>query len=237
MKIGGFLKYSMIDYPGNISSVVFTCGCNFRCGYCHNPELVIPNYLKKEEYISEKSVFDYILKNKNMLDAVVISGGEPCLQKDIISFISEIKKNGFKIKLDTNGTFPDVLDELISCNLLDYIAMDIKSVINVDKYEQIINVGTNESLINNVLKSKDIIISSGLPHEFRTTLIKEKHNIADIINIAKDLQGSDKYCLQQYYNNTVLKEEFKKYNSYKAEELKLIYEDLKQYVNKIVIRN
>ena len=131
MLIGGLHKCSMIDYPDKLSAIVFTVGCNFKCPYCHNPELVIT----KDCSLTEQSfVLDFLKTRINKLDAVVISGGEPCLQKDLKDFIKQVKEMGFLVKLDTNGTYPEAIENLISENLIDYIAMDIKSPIQKYPY-------------------------------------------------------------------------------------------------------
>jgi pyruvate formate lyase activating enzyme len=134
MKIAGFKKQSLIDYSGNISSVVFTQGCNFRCGYCHNPDLVLPE--RFGNIYSEEKMFEYLAKYKKMLDAVCITGGEPTIHKDLPSFISRIKELGLKIKLDSNGTNPDMLKYLFENKLVDFIAMDIKHILDFKAYNE-----------------------------------------------------------------------------------------------------
>ncbi|OQX50761.1 MAG: anaerobic ribonucleoside-triphosphate reductase activating protein [Candidatus Cloacimonas sp. 4484_209] len=133
MKIGGFQKVSLIDYPGKICAIVFTRGCNFRCPYCHNPELVLPeNY---SPLIPEEEIFSFLEKRRGKLDAVEITGGEPTLQEDLTEFIRKIKEMGFLVKLDTNGSFPSVLEKVIYSGLVDYIAMDVKAPL--EKYRQV----------------------------------------------------------------------------------------------------
>lgn len=128
MRIGGFTKQSFIDWEGKTTAVIFTKGCNFRCEYCHNPELVYPKLMEQSEDILETEIFDFLSTRKNWLDGVVITGGEPTLQKDLKELIVKIKKMDFAVKLDTNGFFSKILKELLKSNLIDYVAMDIKTI-------------------------------------------------------------------------------------------------------------
>ena len=162
MKIGYVQRFSLIDYPGKICAIVFTQGCNFRCPYCHNPELVIPE--QYGECIPEDVFFPFLENRREKLDAVSITGGEPTIQPGIVDFIRSIKELGFLIKVDTNGSFPDVIEELLRLNLLDYIAMDIKAPLR--KYR---NVTASAVDTRNILASIDLIKNSGIEHEFRTT--------------------------------------------------------------------
>ncbi|MEA3505406.1 MAG: anaerobic ribonucleoside-triphosphate reductase activating protein [Bacteroidota bacterium] len=174
MKIAGFKKQSLIDYPGNISSVVFTQGCNFRCGFCHNPNLVLPE--KFEAVYDEEEIFDYLTKYSKLLNAVCITGGEPTMHKDLPLFITKIKELGLKIKLDSNGTNPDMLQYLFKNNLIDSIAMDIKHILEFKEYNNAVgNFITKETFLK-VLNSIDLIKSSKIDYEFRTTVAKGLHN-------------------------------------------------------------
>jgi len=154
MKIGGLQKFSLLDYPGKISAVIFTQGCNFRCAYCHNPELVDPE--RFQACIPEEEVFAYLKKRRGLLEAVTVTGGEPTIQKGLIPFIRRIKAMGYLVKLDTNGSMPEVLEELIRQKLIDYIAMDIKAPL--EKYEDVIGVPVNWEIIR---QSIDVIKESG----------------------------------------------------------------------------
>jgi pyruvate formate lyase activating enzyme len=178
MKIAGFKKQTLIDYPGHISSVVFTRGCNFRCPYCHNPNLVLPEKFGKT--YSEKQIFEYLEKYKKLLQAVCITGGEPTLHNDLHGFILRIKNLGLKVKLDTNGSNPETLKSLIKNKLLDFIAMDIKHLPDFELYNNASGQVLNYELFNNVLKSIEIIKYSGIKHEFRTTVAKGLHTIEQI---------------------------------------------------------
>ena len=199
MKIGGMLKNSLIDYPGKISCVIFISGCNFRCPYCHNPELIN----KHEEVISSGAFIDFIDSRKSFLDAVVISGGEPTLAKEIYDFCKTVKKTGFKVKLDTNGSQPDVIKNLIKDNLVDYIAMDIKT--DPFCYTSYIAPDIDGKII---IESINIIMDSGIEHEFRTTCVKPFIDIKIIKNILNRIKGADLYALQQFRNTKVLDPDF-----------------------------
>lgn len=163
MKVGGLVKTSLLDYPGKISTVVFTQGCNLRCYYCHNASLL--DFHKLSGLITEEEIFNYLDRRKNLIDGVVVSGGEPTLQPDLEEFICKIKEKGYLVKLDTNGTSPRVIESLLQKGLLDYLAMDIKATTGM--YSHISGKFVDVSLIE---KSVAIIKSSGVPYHFRTTM-------------------------------------------------------------------
>lgn len=226
MKIKGFQKSSFIDYPDKISAVIFTGGCNFRCGYCHNGELVI----NKLEALKTEEVFALLEKRKKYIDAVCISGGEPTLQKDLPEFLSRIKSLGFLVKLDTNGTNPDVLTELLKRELLDYIAMDIKAPLK--KYRKIT---LEKADIEKIKRSVEIIKNSKVEYEFRTTVCKELISPSDILAIAKEIRGCRKYTIQNYRESENILSG-KKYTPYKKEELEVVVSEIKDYFSKFLIR-
>jgi len=229
MIIGGFQKQSLIDYPGKICSIVFTVGCNFRCPYCHNSELVLPEKIKTTEKISEDFIFNYLEKNRKLLDAVEITGGEPTLQKDLPDFIKKLKSMKFLVKLDTNGTNPKVVKFLIDEKLIDYVAMDVKAPL--EKYEEIVNAKFDTNLIK---ESIELLINSGIDYEFRTTAypkLKEE----DFIEIGKLIVGAKKYYIQQFDNKSTLANLTVK--PYSLEELQRFAEAMKPFVKNVKIRN
>lgn len=207
MRIGGLQKFSMLDYPGKISAIVFTKGCNFRCRFCYNPMLVWPdNEVGKLKYasqnagrrkvhpdISEDELFVFLKSRAGKLDAVVITGGEPCLHKNLPEFIGKIKQIGLLVKLDTNGSCPDMLGALIKKNLLDYIAMDLKAP--AEKYH---NVAGAEADFDNILKSVKIIMQSGLPYEFRTTVAPGLLDKDDIEEMGRIIKHARAWYLQAF---------------------------------------
>ena len=191
MILGGFQKLTLLDYPGKIATTVFTVGCSFRCPFCHNPELVDLRLAHNEE--SESEFLKFLEKRQGILEGVCITGGEPTIQPDIIDFIRKIKKMGFLVKLDSNGTRPDVLKKLLDEKLLDHIAMDIKS--SLEKYSE-----TTDSKVDKdrIRMSVNLIRNSRLPYEFRTTVVPGLHTEKDILDIVKWIDGAEAYYLQEY---------------------------------------
>lgn len=201
MKIGGFQKQSLIDYPGNISSVVFTQGCNFRCGYCHNPELVLPHKFAKPTH--EELIFTYLKKYNRLLDAVCITGGEPTLQKDLPEFIGKIKQLELRVKLDTNGTNPAMLKSLFHTNMVDFIAMDIKHLMNIESYNKVVGIKLSHAIFERIHESMNLIRQSGIAHEFRTTVAKGLHSISEIQSLK--MQFGRGYKIQNFkISNSIL---------------------------------
>ncbi len=191
MNIGGIQPFSLCDYPGLISAVVFAQGCNFRCPYCHNKEL-IPLKRKVTAEFTLEEAFLFLEKRQGQLEGIVISGGEPCLQLGLSSFLKDIKTLGYKIKLDTNGSFPEKLNRLISKGLLDYIAMDVKAPFN--KYNKLAGVNVDLPVIH---ESIEIIKSSNLPHLFRTTWDKSLLMKEDLAAIEEMIPDLSKYIVQE----------------------------------------
>ncbi len=229
MKIGGFQKVSLIDYPGRISAVVFTQGCNFRCPYCHNPELVDPE--RFEGLSPEAEILTFLEKRKGRLDAVVITGGEPTLQPELIPFIIHLKAMGYRIKLDTNGALPDVLEEMLGRKLLDYVAMDIKAPL--ERYSEVTKTKTDGQRI---LKSISLIMSSGVDYEFRTTAVKSLLAPGDLDKIARLVPGAMRFVLQKFVPTKTLDRSYLHESSYSDGELRAIVEKLATIVEKAAHR-
>lgn len=219
MRIGGIQKTSLMDYPDNISAIIWTIGCNFRCPFCYNKDIVLGNV----KPIPEKEIFSFLEKRKGMLEGLVITGGEPFLQKDIKNFCEKVKKLSYLIKIDTNGMYPEKLKELVSKKLVDYVAMDIKAPKN--KYEKLTNVKVN---IKKIEESIKILQNSNIDYEFRTTFVPQLLIKDDIIKIAKWLNGSKRFYLQQFKQNTKLvSAEFQDVLPYPKEVLTKTLEDIK----------
>ena len=227
MHIAGLQKSSLIDYPEKIACIVFTQGCNFRCGYCHNPEL----FEKREPLISTEAFFEFLKTRINKLDGVVITGGEPTLQKDLKDYSIKIKELGFLVKLDTNGTNPDIIQNLIEKNLLDYIAMDIKAPLS--KYKNIVNIDIN---LENIQKSIDLIMNSNIDYEFRTTVIKSQLNYNDFEEIGKLINGANRYYLQKFVPSKILDNNLINEKTYTDENFKEIKNFLNKYISNVYIR-
>lgn len=228
MQISGFEKLTLLNYKDKVACIIFTKGCNFKCPFCHNSELIDIN--SDYEEINESEIFSYLEKRKNILDGVCISGGEPLIHKDIGYFISRIKNMGFSVKIDTNGSNPILLKELIDKNLIDYVAMDIKN--SFIKYNDTAGVNVN---LENIKKSIKIIEESNIEYEFRTTLVKEYHNIDDIKEICKLISKKSIYYLQNFVNNEgVLNRKLK---SFSTVELEKMQEKLKGEYPNIIFRD
>ena len=192
MIIGGIQNNSFIDYPGKLSCVLFLSGCNFTCPYCHNPQLLEGGFSKKT-CLDGKAFYEFLEKRKGFIDGVVISGGEPTLHWDIQIIFEKIKRLGYPIKLDTNGTRPRTIKHLIDEGLTDYIAMDIKA----DPFDYPPSIARNYDP-HSVLSSIEIIRDSGLPYEFRTTCVKPIVNERTIRNILRTIKGAELYALQRF---------------------------------------
>ena len=194
MQIGGIQKTSLLDYPEKISAIVFTKGCNFHCGYCHNPELFLSN---TGQALNASDFLEFLKTRKGKLDAVVITGGEPCLQKDLKEFILAVKNLGFLVKLDTNGSFPDRLIALVENGLIDYCAMDVKN--SKSRYAE--TVGTNVDIAA-IEKSVAYLLSQDkIPFEFRTTVTANFHDEKSIEQLAEWIAGAPKYYLQKFVDS------------------------------------
>ena len=191
MIICGMEKFSMVDYDGYIACTVFTKGCNFLCPFCHNSSLVTGDAVE----IPEEEVFDYLTKRKGLVDAVCITGGEPTLQKGLREFIVKVRELGYKVKLDTNGTRPDVLSALLTEGLLDYVAMDVKT--DFESYPDVICV-FDDKLIAKVRESVEILKASKIDYEFRTTATAEYHSEANYKKIAEIVRGAKRFYVQKF---------------------------------------
>ena len=195
MNIAGFQRLTLLDFPGKTAATVFTPGCNFRCPFCHNASLVL--HTDEAEHYGEEEVLSYLKKRQGILDGICITGGEPLLQKDIADFMEKVKSLGYKIKLDTNGSFPEKLRELVGKGLVDYVAMDIKN--SKEKYAA--TVGIEKFDTSAVEESVSYLLSGMVDFEFRTTVVDELHTEEDIENIAVWIRGAKRYFLQNFVDS------------------------------------
>lgn len=192
MLICGFEKFSMVDFDGKIACTVFTGGCNFRCPFCHNGALVVGNV--RAQQIAQEEVFDYLIKRKGLVDAVCVTGGEPTLQADLAVFLRQVKQLGYATKLDTNGLRPDILQSLLDENLLDYVAMDIKN--SPQKYP--LTIGLDSVDLDKINQSIQILKSTSVDNEFRTTAIAQFHTRENFVEIANWIKGAKRFYIQHY---------------------------------------
>ncbi len=230
MILGGIQKCSLIDYPEKISCVIFSSGCNFACPYCHNPELTKNNPSVR---LGENEIYAFLESHKNFLDGVVISGGEPTIHSDIHIICENIKAMGYSVKLDTNGSNPEVIKSLIDEELIDYIAMDIKT--EPSRYSYFAASGCDSEKILSSIKT---IMNSKINYEFRTTSVKPFVDISVIEKISRVISGANRYVLQHFYKNNVLMPEF-----FNAKNLELTEEEFlqmelvaKSFVSECIIR-
>jgi len=226
-------KTSLIEYPGKISSIVWTAGCNFRCPFCYNVDLVL--HPEKGESISEETILEHLKKRKKWVDALSITGGEPTIHKELPNFLSQVKKLGFLTEIETNGTNPAMLKELIDKKLVDYVAFDIKAPLRWEKYSKAASI-KNKKLFANVKKSIKLVMKSK-DYEFRITVVPALHTKQDLIDIAKSLKGAKAFYLQQFKNDVpLLNPEFNKIKPYSRKELEEIRIAIKKYFKKCEVR-
>lgn len=244
MQIAGLQKTTLIDYPGKVAATVFTRGCSFRCPFCHNPELVLPE--KFIPLFPEKEILDFLETRIGKLQAVCITGGEPIIQTDLAEFIHKIKEMGFLVKLDTNGYNPKRLKRIISEQLVDYVAMDIKT--SLEKYPIAIN-GRNllryldgeklqsdyPQLKMNIKESISVIMNSGIDYEFRTTVCHPIHTVSDFEEIGKIIKGAKRYFIQNFKKSKHI-DEYQKFKPFSDEELEVAKRIIEKYVLKVFIR-
>lgn len=226
MRIGGFQKMTVLDYPGKIAATVFTYGCNLRCPFCHNASLVVDN----SALLNENEIFAYLARRKGILDGVCVSGGEPLLQPDIEDVLLRIRSLGLSVKLDTNGTLPHRLADVIEKGLVDYVAMDVKN--SPQKYAE--TTGCERIDLDAVKESVQRLMHSGIPYEFRTTVVRELHAERDIEEIGRWLSGAEQYFLQGFIDSGNLIGQG--LSAYGKEEMERLCAVAAQYVKKASLR-
>jgi pyruvate formate lyase activating enzyme len=224
LAIKGLEKSSLIDYPGKVSAVVFLGGCNFRCPFCHNRDLVLEP--DKTESIPEGELFGFLKERKRWLDGVVITGGEPTIHKELPELLAKIKGLGYPVKLDTNGTNPDMLRELIRNGLVDYVAMDVKGTLG--KYGKSSGVEADTGKIQESIR---MIIGSGVEHEFRSTVLPALHSREDVEEMARMVKGAGRFCLQQFRPMNTIDPGFGKERPFTKEEMLELRDLCRKHVN------
>ncbi|MBQ9911017.1 MAG: anaerobic ribonucleoside-triphosphate reductase activating protein [Lachnospiraceae bacterium] len=228
MKLCGLQKMTLLDYPGKVACTVFTGGCDLRCPFCHNALLVTE--LDEAEEIGEEKLFSLLNKRKGILDGVAVTGGEPLLQPDIIPFLEKIKALGYAVKLDHNGTRPALLKEIIDRKLVDYVAVDVKNC--REKYG--ITAGVPDIALEPFEKTVDLLLSGNVPYEFRTTIVREFHDVEDIGKIGQWITGAENYFLQNFVDSGNLIGE--NMHPVEKETLLLMKAEAEKYVKNVGIR-
>ncbi len=230
MKIGGLKKTSLIDFPGRLSCIVFVQGCNLRCPFCHNPELVLPE--KFLPPLDAGEIMAFLEKRKKYLEGVVITGGEPCIEGEgLLSFAKTLKNIGYLVKIDTNGTFPDIIRKAIEQKVVDYLAMDVKGP--AEKYELVSGVKTNMADIE---ESISLIKNSGVEYEFKTTVVKELLRIDDFEKIGGLIKDAKLHYLQRFIPSKVVDPKSFSYHTYSDEEFETIRRIMLKYVRECHVR-
>lgn len=231
MNIASFQKFTLLDYPGRIATTVFTVGCNFRCSFCHNPELVLGSEFTVHGNQSEGEFFKFLKSRQGKLDGVCITGGEPTLQKDLLDFMRKVKKMGYLVKLDTNGTRPDLIKKALDDEIVDYIAMDIKN--SLKKYEKTVCAKVD---LDRIKMSVELIKNSKIDYDFRTTVVPGIHSEKDFEDIALWIGGAKRYFLQRFRDAITLDKSLKERTVGKQIDLEKIKKKIEKNFGEMGIR-
>lgn len=234
MFIGGVIHFTLIDFPGRIACIVFTAGCTFRCPFCYNKDLVLGNV----ERLDEEAFFRWLESRRGKIEGVVVTGGEPTIQKDLPDFLERVKSMGFDTKLDTNGANPEMLEKILRQGLLDYVAMDVKAPFDAEKFSRITGVRNGvEEMMERVAESIGIIMSSGVPYEFRTTVVPTLHGEKEIRGIGEIIRGAKLWALQGFRPEpTLIDPEMRKVKPYPPKAMQRFAEIAKGYVERVELR-
>jgi len=224
MKFSGLQKISLIDYPNKVASVLFTPGCNLRCGFCHNWRIAVD---PKPPFLQEAVALRILESRKKYVEAVVVTGGEPCMHKELPRFLAKLKKRGFQVKLDTNGFYPIVLEECLAN--VDYVALDVKTCL--EKYKQL---GTKDTL--GLMRTVEILKTGKVPYEFRTTVVPELVTVEDVTCIGEMVKGAKTHVFQQFVPQDTLDKRFESLKPYASEVIKEFAGTMKNYAEDVVLR-
>jgi pyruvate formate lyase activating enzyme len=233
MLISGIQRFTMLDFPDRTAAIVFTPGCNMRCKFCHNKEFVLPEEIRKiqHSFLDEEAVLRFLATRKGLLDGVVISGGEPTIQPDLIPFIHKVRDLGFLVKLDSNGNRPDILRDVIDQELVDYIAMDVKT--SLDTYQELVGAMAHT---DKIAESIALLKKHRVPYEFRVTLIKEFHTPEILADMAQLLDGAHALYLQSFRSANTLDPTWKTKHPFTPDELVAIRDQFAQTVDNVFVR-
>ena len=224
MKFSGLQKISLIDYPNKVASVLFTPGCNLRCGFCHNWRIATN---PQPPFLQEGAALELLEKRKKYVDAVVVTGGEPCMHKELPKFLAKLKDRGFQVKLDTNGFFPDVLEECLGS--VDYVALDVKT--SIEKYDRL---GAQDTA--GLLRSIEILKMGKTPYEVRTTLVPDLVTAEDIVRIGELVNGAQNVALQQFVPKDTLDKSFQALRPYAPEIIAEFAQTMRKYAMNLLLR-
>lgn len=233
MRLSAIQRFTMLDYPDKVACIAFTPGCNMRCGFCHNPEFVLPEKIRElqNDFISEQTFFNFLDKRKGLLEGVVVSGGEPTIWRDLPEFFRKIKAKGFLAKLDTNGNHPSMLRKLLEEKLVDYVAMDVKA--SLVEYPKLVGGGVKAE---NIRESVELLKAAGIPYEFRTTLIPEVHTEAVLKDMEQLLVGAERYYLQTFRPGHTLNPLFATYHPFSLGEMEALVRRFSAVAKEVGIR-
>lgn len=233
MIISGVQKFTLLDFPEKIACIIFTGGCNYRCGFCHNPEFVLPEELAKisKNFISEEAVLNFLKERRGLLQGVVITGGEPTIMPDLEAFIVKVRALGFAVKLDSNGNRPEVLRTLIEKKLVDYIAMDFKT--SLDEYQKLVGSGAKAE---NILESINLLKEGKIEYEFRSTLIREIHTPEILEAMSETLDSAKRLYLQTFRNGITLDPSFRGFHPFSSDEMESIADLFRKNVETVLVR-
>jgi pyruvate formate lyase activating enzyme len=236
MKVAGIIEESKSHYPGALSYVIFTQGCNFKCHYCYNSPSA--RFFDPEEITDAKidEIISFLEKNKEKYDAVVITGGEPTLHNDLPDVLSKIKSLNLTIRLETNGAYPKMLSKVVSMGLVDYVAMDIKAPLETTKYEEITGVKISTSQLGKINQSIRILTRSKVEYEIRTTLIKQKHSFHDILDICNTIVGCERYCLQEFDAEIAYDKTYNSFSTYSPKELERMIKAINPEIKEVIFK-
>lgn len=233
MKLSAIQRFTMLDYPDKLACIAFTPGCNMRCGFCHNPEFVLPEKIRElqADFIEEQTFFNFLEKRRGLLEGVVVSGGEPTIWRDLPEFLRRIKEKGFLTKLDTNGNHPAMLRALLDEKLLDYVAMDVKT--SLAEYSKLVG-GTVKS--ENIEESIRILKGSSISYELRTTLIKEVHTEAVLKEMEELVRGAERYYFQVFRPGHTLSPTFSTYHPFSSGEMEKLVQRFSMFATEVGLR-
>jgi pyruvate formate lyase activating enzyme len=235
MEIKGFVDISLVDWDEKVSSIIFLANCNMRCPFCYNTALVL--YPEKLRTIPFEEIAEYLERNREWIDGVVITGGEPTIHSDLPDLCEKIKRLGFSVKIDTNGTSPTLIRELINRKLVDYVAMDIKSPLEQDKYRMVAGVNT-PNLLNKILETINVLQDSQIDYEFRTTVVPTIHKEKDIEEICQKIKNCKKYVLQNYKTDVeTINPNFRNLKPFSQEELKTFLKTARKIIPNTILRD